>query len=354
VRKTILAAVVVTTYGGLAAAWTCGAESAGKAFLDSQTIQDRWKANYTGFKSMRIRVSTTLLPAEGPGSSGIERCSYLDRIQDGQCFLVRYTHTDGSAADIDSNNLGVMSFDGVLWKQYEPWSGKATIFRTSPTYIVPDAGNPAHGLMLSGTVQPDYIITGKGLPPDDPMRRLVERCSREYPDGVPGLVFNFMICQESGWLRVLPDLETVNGMPCHVVEMGDGKIWVHQYWLSHEKGMLPVKWTTQRKGGDSSRDEVLDVASVTSRRGELWYPRVLIRESVSNGCVTRTKYVVHEFAPDIEIPVETFEVNYPDGVRVTDTVGNKSFVRDRSLALVYDEAKGEFQQVPHEAAGPRK
>jgi hypothetical protein len=350
VRKTILALTVSLACGGLAPVLTHGAESTGKAFLDSQTMHDRRKANCTGFKSLRFKAATTLLHAEGPGSSELVQFSYLERVQDGQCFLVRYTNASGSPEDVNAGNLGVTSFDGRFHKEYEPWLGRGYI-GTKLSGRVPEWYNPVLNLM-GATLQTDYGVVRPDLPPDHPTRRVIERFKQEYPSGLPGLSYGFMLFQANGHLRVLPDLETVNGMSCHVVEMGDPNETLIRQWFAHDRGMLLVKDVARYQGGDSSKDDILDVASADTPKGRFWYPKIAIREANTRGSLVRYKHVVYDFMPNIQVPPETFDVNLPDGVTVTDFVAHKSFIRDKSLALVYDEAKGEFRQVPREAAKP--
>jgi hypothetical protein len=297
--------------------------------------------------------------------------SYFDRVQDGNCFFVRYTNAQGSPADVNSGNLGVMSFDGRFRKQYEPWSNRGDIF-LGLTGAMPEFENPVQGYMGGLLTKMEGIAIPPSLPQDHPSRRVVEQFKQEYPDGVPGLTFLFMLYQANGNLRVLPELESIRGTWCHVVEMEDLKPKsCTRYWFAHDKGMLPVKHIWEDEGGNYSRMEFLEVASVSTSRGRFWYPKIATREFKHDADVVKYELKVDEFIPHIEVAPETFDVDFPDGTKVLYFVryksstqdkdkdkayvlderegqfrGHGSFIWDKAKTLIFDEREGEFHQVP--------
>jgi hypothetical protein len=66
--------------------------------------------------------------------------------------------------------------------------------------------------------------------------------------------------------------------------------------------------------------EVLELAKVNTETGELWYPRKAVRQQKREGRDRLVVIEVPEFVPHIKVPDSTFDVVFPPGTRVRDSI----------------------------------
>ncbi len=164
----------------------------------------------------------------------------------------------------------------------------------------------------------------------------------EYPDGETYFAFwirsYLNASREDNKFTVIvrPELETILGEPCHVVEAGYGNE-VKRFWMAHNKGLLIMKYENYDKRGQfvENRIEVLKIANVMTDKGEVWYPceikTVNIDTVIKLGTVQTHECKVQEFVPYItDISPETFRVKFPVGTSITDKVKGITYVKTDS------------------------
>jgi hypothetical protein len=316
----------------------CGAVHLPQAFLDPQAIHDAWAANYTNIPSMKVRLTRRLVQGGGPDAV---RCSHWETIDDGNRFYVRTTQSPEGFEDKDS--VDITSFDGRVRKAYtaEQKSGEIT---SSLSGKFPEFARYLPPLLLTERMRLDRL----GPSPNPDVQRFQEMLGKESPAGVPGFTFDIRQGSELGHVRVLPTLESVSGQLCHVVEIEPVRGWPkRRFWFAHERSMLLMRWAVPRmQKGDYSSMEVLEVASVTTDSGELWYPRKATQEVKSRGEVLRYELDVQEFGPYLKAPPSTFDVNFPPGTRVTDFIAHASYTVGADDWLALRALSGSLENKP--------
>ncbi len=311
---------------------TCfGTAEMQKAFLDAQTIHDGWEANYAHIESVKFKLLHRLVHAEGSRTERLVRFSHYEKVKDGKRIYVRHTT---SAAGFE-NEVGViiMSFDGSIGKNYKPWLKEGGIYRGLSGATI-EYKNPMEGYLLSEPIEIKVLkpVKSSSNVKDNSFiikyLKLREKLKDKYPGGVPTFTYDFVMGRELGYVRVLPELESVAGQMCHVVEIvqdQDGP--VRKYWFAHEKGMLPLRFFKNYENGNYTRKEVLKIASAETDVGEIWYPRVATRELKNGDRIFQHELIVYEFVPHIKVPPETFDIDFPDGTRVNDSIVNISYIK---------------------------
>jgi hypothetical protein len=152
-----------------------------------------------------------------------------------------------------------------------------------------------------------------------PLRRSLKE---EFPEGIPGITYDYRVAKERGRVVVRPELEVVAGVSCHVVDVEgfspqvSGTTW----WFAQERSMLRVKASHRYRDGETNSMEVLELAKVDTETGALWYPRKAIRQQKREGRDRLVEIEVPEFVPHIKVPDSTFDVTFPPGTRVRDSI----------------------------------
>jgi hypothetical protein len=309
-----------------------GAAETQKAFLDAQTIHDGWEANYGDIKSMKFKSSQKLIRAEGPRIERLVRLYSIEKIEDGKRVYVRSTNNE--AGFEEEEHVIVMSFDGSVGKRYQTSRKLGEIYRGLKGSLA-EFSNHVKLYVLAERIRVDKYVIDPPIGKDDPRWKSIEAylkfketVMKDFPEGVPMFTYHFMEGRQFGQVRVLPDLESVAGEMCHVLEIissQDEPGW--RYWVAHEKGMLPMRFMKYYKGGDYTKIEVQEVASAKTDVGEVWYPRVAIREMKRRGRHLKYELRIDEFVPHIKVPPETFDIDFPDGTRVVDRITNIEYTK---------------------------
>jgi hypothetical protein len=122
---------------------------------------------------------------------------------------------------------------------------------------------------------------------------------------------------------VLPELETVAGKLCHVIEViNNNGITANKIWVAHECGMLPLKYERNING----RINGIEVEQVAESNG-IWYPIKAYRvQDVERLGYIKYELKVHSFMPKVKTDDNTFRFNFPNGTRVHDQVLGTDYV----------------------------
>jgi hypothetical protein len=121
-------------------------------------------------------------------------------------------------------------------------------------------------------------------------------------------------------VTVRPELETVAGKLCHVVEVTNPKgIIAHRIWVTHECGMLPLKYQHCVNPGLFDEIEVEQVAETAG--GGIWYPVKAYRtQNLKSAGKVKYELTVHAFVPNVKVDDNTFRFDFPNGTSVVDKV----------------------------------
>ncbi len=284
------------------------------AFLGITEILDAWEAGYGSIHSMKVQY-TEDISLLNPSGQETTLHSTLERIDDGKKFYMKYltSNPDFPASETDIEAAfdgGISTFcdqrinvgkveDGIATKGYENLNSLAEYMWLSRYYI-----------------------------------------NSDYPDGQTYFAFWIRAYILQGntnnkySVRVLPELETVMGELCHVVELVStiGTRKQQKFWLAHNKGMCPMKYERSMNQEVVNKVEVMDIAKVMTDIGEVWYPKevkkVAVDTRVNIGRVQISQFQVQEFEPYLaNIAPDTFKVNFPDGTYIIDNVLGIEYVK---------------------------
>lgn len=305
---------------------TCfGTAEMQKAFLDAQMIYDGWKANYGHINSMKFKSVDKLIHAENPRGNP-SRFSHLDKIIDGKRLYVR--HTGSEAGFEDEDKIIVMSFNGSVGKRYIRRINTGEIYR-GLLGATPEIRNHVKEYLHLDPVE----ITSERASNmwDESRYKIVEIFQNEFPEGVPRFAYDFIVSGKLGrQIRVLPELESVAGQLCHILEITPQT----KYWFAHEKGMLLLKYVINYENGDYVKEEALKVTNVETDIGQFWYPSEVTREMKNGGEILKYELRVDEFVPHINVPSDTFDIDFPIGTKVIDRIANISYVKGGKNGII--------------------
>jgi len=311
-----------------------------EAFLDAQTLVDGWDANYGHIDSFKVRCSTIPLEEKGqnPNPRTRPRFFLYERIQDGGKFLSRRTRSPQGFDDTDDYPVAV--FDGTIGKEYV----SSPSSRDRPYgWIYRDSHSRDSGRMnLLG----DFLGSLPELYSSEKGQSWKVKPTQQYPLGIPTFITWYNHALEINGILVRPYMESVAGESCHVLEL-DFESHRSTYWFAHEKGMLLMKkkWVTHESRWTAlvrtvRTKEAKEIASATTEKGVLWYPRVITDELIRPDHSYTTKVTIHEFVPYFKAPAETFDYEFPNGTRVYDKI--------KDLRYTVGESKTAIKKAPPE------
>jgi hypothetical protein len=264
---------------------------------DLNDIYAKWTANYASAKINKINWCVALLEYKPPskpipGYGTMIKVKYLEMIRDGNNVLYRQS-TDVNG--FDSNSVQTYIFDGKTTKKYNKLSGILVIKHGTSTTIY--RINEALECML--------LIPGQDLP-------------YELQELWRGAVYDKT-------LKLLPDMETILGHPCYVVEIAP----TCKVWFAPDLGMLPLKYIKAHPQDGFVFDEisVQRVNSVTTSKGVWWYAEVSIyrQNSRTFGDLIRTVQVL-DMEPEFPITKDTFNPKFPVNTVVHDDINKIQYV----------------------------
>ena len=280
-----------------------------KSFLTVDAIREGWESNYGNMRSMHVSYTERIVRATPPTSEpeklkGLTMIQHVERIEHGKCYHTRYsTSEDGF---LDSENLMEHGFDGELTQEYWGMENLGTIAlglngRNTETM------NSLRDYML----MQEQNIAGMEL-------------QKDFPNKIPLFSLLLRLGASNSSILVRPHLESVAGIPCHVVEpihKGEDNISDFKYWIAHDRGMLPLKY--QRYHYNRLVDEIVveQVAKAETDTGTIWYPQKAHRTTDWTD-IGRIEYefTTHTFIPNVETDRNSFRFDFPVGTRVIDKV----------------------------------
>lgn len=287
-----------------------------KAFLSITDILDAWEAGYSSIHSMKVKYIEDITMTDPNDKDSIFRYT-VNRIEEGQKFHLEYSTSTPDSPKSESLGNIEAAFDGKVstYCDYKIQFGRI------------DNGISTKGYSNVNSLGRFMLLSRYYFDPN-------------YPDGETYFAYwvrDSIIGSRTSndyKVNVRPELETVLGELCHVVELSYGKR-VDRFWLAHNKGMCPMKFEKLFGQGVLSRMEVLKIAKVITDIGEVWYPvemeQVTGYKDSKTGEVEIGKYQtykcqVQEFAPYLaNIAPGTFRVEFPDGVTILDNVLNITY-----------------------------
>ena len=289
-----------------------------KSFLDAQAILDAWQRNYTGIVSQKLRLSSRVVKGGDP----CEIQYYcIERTDDGSRFHV--WQTTSPLGFEEKERVVVTSFDGRVSKECL-YSQRGPIGYITPGRIGTLAATDNPLAIILGTKRDD--LDPNSELPSSRGQRFIEALRKEYPNGIPSLMYTFRNAREFGRVTVRPKLESVAGVLCHVVEIDyPGSNSRMTMWFAHEKSMLRMKGLSEHPDVISVSTEVSEITSVQTEKGVLWYPRKTTQERKTNDAATTYEVEVQEFVPHIKVPDSTFDIAFPPGTSVHDSVTHRMY-----------------------------
>jgi len=265
-----------------------------KAFLNAGEILKAWEDNYAHFESMKVsyteRVLEAVPPADDPNRFDfLVRLMHVERVEQGQRFHVRYSCDEEGFNKPESIIEG--SFDGEVSREY--------------------FGSTRSGMIIAGMIGRNTETMNRLKNYMGLSKRLI---GRENPSGPfkhyliedPNSKLELSLSLSSAILgsraSVKPNLESVGGQLCHVVEITFKGNIRRRMWLAHEKGMLVMK--SQRYENDKPVIDVTveQIGCVKTDGGMVWYPKKAYR-TINEQSGERLKYelTTYEFVPNISI-----------------------------------------------------
>jgi hypothetical protein len=313
IKRPILFAVVLIAVITLTACAIAGGAEPQKAFLDVNTILETWQHNYGNINSMQVSYTEQVLEKEPPASdpnflNNLVMLTHVDRVEEGNRFNVRYSTADDGFAKQD--NITEEAFDGSTTREY---------FGNDKTGTI-KSGISARSAVIMNILK-DYMLLdfdmGVKMGPSGP------RIEKADPNDLPRFreIFRWASIKKFT-VTVRPELETVAGKLCHVIEITKGDILLDKVWVAHECGMLPLKYQHNLNG----RLNGIEVEQVAESNG-IWYPvkAYRVQDTERTG---RVKYelIVHSFVPNVKVDDSTFRFDFPNGTRVSDKVKDIYYV----------------------------
>lgn len=321
-----------------------------RAFLDAEAILAAWESTYASIKTMRVSYVERLIeykPPQSPSGNSDEqygspvKFNHVERIEAGKRYHLRYSLSpDGFD---DPERLVEFAFNG---KNTQSYTGNSKSGVISP-------GQKGGSEENENALKRDIFLTTNKTP---------DILKDKYPNGIPELTKWFKLGKLRAKVIVRPNLETVNGESCHVVEIiddsdvgGKPRELKKIYWLAHNKGMCPMKYRWVLNGEIESEMEVTEIAAVDMDGNEIWYPKKSFK-TILHGVLgmTKNELTVTEFVPNVEVDDSTFVLDYPPGTHVSDRVLGLSYIVGGAgpagkVSLVRDISSAEKGQMEIEA-----
>ena len=284
-----------------------------KAFLDAGEILKAWEDNYAHFESMKVSYTERIveaIPVAGHPNKldSLVRFMHVEKVEQGQRFHMQYSYDEERFNKQDSIIGG--SFDGEISREY--------------------FGEIRYGIIVAGMIgrNPDtmnlwknYMCMSKELVGIENPSRLINRYLIEDPNSKPELSRSLSSAISESRVSVKPNLEFVSGQLCHVLEIYNKGRLSQKMWLTHKRGMLPMKHQRYKRGITIIDFTIEQIDCFKTDRGLIWYPikayRIIDKEYLG---IVKYELTTHEFVPDIQVDANTFRFDFPEGTRINDRV----------------------------------
>ena len=232
-----------------------------KAFLSINEILDKWEAGYGSILSMKVKYTEDITLPDPNGKETILHTT-VETIQDGKKYCYKYFSSNPDFRRSEGNRE--RAYDGEISTSYK--------------YFEYNLPRPImYGEIAKKDLKSAELGNGNSLAQYMMLSRYY--LNPKYPDGETYFAFwvrsrlNESRLNLNSEVKIRPELETVLGESCHVVEASHGND-VQRFWLAHNKSLLVMKYEIFDKRGQFVQDriEVLKIASVITDKGEIWYP----------------------------------------------------------------------------------
>lgn len=276
-----------------------------KAFLSPQKILERWQASYGKLASMRVSYCERIIRAVPPASDPniirtLVQWHHEEFTEDSGRFRVRNSTAEDGFSNLDS--VVETSFDGIHQRVYLPGQKQGRIYAGVEKTVINHLKR--------------YLLL-------DPRRT----CSSPV-DQTPTFskIVSQGISEPNFAISVRPTLEGVSGQMCHVIEQvwnnkGTDSSVVAIVWVAHEKGMIPMKFQEFDGNGAITHEITVEqIAFAGTGDTGLWYPKkasLTINLPAYLG-VIKYQFDVFSFVPNIQPPLDTFQLAFPPGTHVLD------------------------------------
>lgn len=290
-------------------------------FLNAEAILANWESSYTGIRTMRVSYCTRLVdyqpPAQKPdiNMTDLVKYQHVQRVEDGKRYHMRFSKAEDGFNRPES--LTEYAFNGNTTQEY--------------------FGSTRHGSIFTG-LEGSYAETINDLKDYMLLRSRLTTLTdikAEYPNGAPELSITFKKGMTRGIIAVRPNLESIAGELCHVVEVtlpgkdhkGIPRQIKQLFWMAHEKGMCLMKHQEYRDDRLDREIEVKQIAMTDMAGTGIWYP-VKVYRTIFDEEIGTTKYelTVTDFVPNVDVDENTFQFDFPPGTDVYDRVSGLSYV----------------------------
>jgi hypothetical protein len=314
-KRPDLFAVAFITVFALTICAIAGESEPQKAFLDVNTILDTWQRNYGNIKSMQVSYTERVLEAKSPASdpnfldNHLVMLQHLERVEEGNRYHARLSLSQDGFAKPE--NVLEYAFDGSKTRSYIGMRRAGTI----------QSGQTAGGMEVKNILKTYMLLDIDMLCKKNASGIYWEQ---QDPNELPRFreIFRWASIQKFT-VTVRPELETVAGKLCHVIEVAnkDGII-ADKIWVAHECGMLPLKY----QHNINYRINGIEVEQVAESNG-IWYPVKAYRiQDIESFGYIKYELTVHSFVPNVEVDGNTFRLDFANGTWVDDQVLGAEYV----------------------------
>lgn len=270
-----------------------------QAFLGIDELADGWISHYGNINSMEVAYHDHLVdfvPSEDSEEPSPVQDLHVERVEQGTRYQTRYSMAEGGFTQ-EEDTL-TQAFDGETTTEYSA-RYNAGVLRSGLTGRACETMNDVRRHMLLDIVR-----------------------TKIHPEGV----LRCQHCLTRSDAVVQPELESILGEPCHVVENAweGGHIRI---WLAHDKGFLPLKYEKVVDGRFRDERVVQEIASVETETGLVWFPIKAERTVFSPSVGTvKTALAATKFIPNVPVSDEMFRVRFPVGAHVLDRIRDIDYV----------------------------
>jgi peroxiredoxin len=314
-----------------------------KSFMDAETILTNWESSYAGIRTMRVSYCTTLVDYQPPAKkpdidmTDLVKYQHVQRVEDGERYHIRLSTAEDGFNRPES--LTEYAFNGKTTKEY--------------------FGSSKHSSIFTG-LEGSYAETVNDL--KDYMQLRTRQTTladirAEYPNGAPELSITFKKGVTRGIIAVRPNLESVAGELCHIVEVtlpgkdhkGIPRQIKQLFWMADDKGMCLMKHQEYWDDRLDREVEVKQIAMTDMAGTGIWYPVKAYRTKFDEEIGT-TKYelTVMDFVPNVEVNENTFQLDFIEGTSVTDSNSGKSYIWQKGMKFIVDEWNNSICYVPED------
>lgn len=126
--------------------------------------------------------------------------------------------------------------------------------------------------------------------------------------------------------RVRPELETVGGRPCHVVDAFQESTPYATVWLDVDRDLLPMRRVTYGHDGQPVSEVIVESLVYLDDRG-YWLPESWRTTLHLRGRTLTKRTVIHPESVEINAPVDPadFSPRFPPGTVVTDQIAGLTY-----------------------------